>query len=44
VKWLIVFDLNGTIAGSKQPLSPEMAATLSRLLARIYPNLSEQIE
>jgi phosphomannomutase len=33
VKWLIVFDLDGTLAESKRPLSPEMAATLARLLA-----------
>ena len=33
MKWLIVFDLDGTLAESKRPLSAEMAATLSRLLA-----------
>ena len=33
MKWLIVFDLDGTLAESKRPLSPEMAATLARLLA-----------
>lgn len=33
MKWLIVFDLDGTLAESKRPLSAEMAATLARLLA-----------
>lgn len=33
MKWLIVFDLDGTLADSKRPLTPEMAATLARLLA-----------
>lgn len=33
MKWLIVFDLDGTLAESKRPLSAEMATTLSRLLA-----------
>ncbi|MFS0738947.1 HAD-IIB family hydrolase [Sphingomonas sp. 1P06PA] len=32
MKWLIVFDLDGTLAESKRPLSEEMAATLARLL------------
>ncbi|SHJ41101.1 hypothetical protein SAMN02745194_02504 [Roseomonas rosea] len=35
MKWLIVFDLDGTLADSKRPLSPEMAATLAPLLALI---------
>src|SRR3546814_5083569 len=33
MKWLIVFDLDGTLAESKRPLSAEMAMTLARLLA-----------
>ncbi|WP_440590911.1 hypothetical protein, partial [Pseudomonas canadensis] len=33
MKWLIVFDLDGTLAESKRPLSTEMAAMLARLLA-----------
>lgn len=33
MKWLIVFDLDGTLAESKRPLSAEMATTLARLLA-----------
>ncbi len=33
MKWLIAFDLDGTLAESKRPLSEEMAATLARLLA-----------
>jgi|TARA_R110000787_G_scaffold180076_1_gene292152 hypothetical protein len=33
MKWLIAFDLDGTLAESKRPLSQEMAATLARLLA-----------
>ena len=33
MKRLIAFDLDGTLAESKQPLSPEMAETLGRLLA-----------
>lgn len=33
MKWLIVFDLDGTLAESKRPLSTEMAALLARLLA-----------
>ena len=33
MKRLIVFDLDGTLAESKRPLSAEMATTLSRLLA-----------
>ena len=32
MKWLIVFDLDGTLAESKRPLSAEMAETLARLL------------
>jgi HAD superfamily hydrolase (TIGR01484 family) len=33
MKWLIAFDLDGTLAESKRPLSEDMAATLARLLA-----------
>lgn len=33
MKWLIVFDLDGTLAESKRPLSTEMAAMLAHLLA-----------
>ncbi|MBP2278558.1 hydroxymethylpyrimidine pyrophosphatase-like HAD family hydrolase [Sphingomonas sp. BE270] len=33
MKWLIVFDLDGTLAESKRPLSAEMGATFARLLA-----------
>ena len=33
MKWLIVFDLDGTLAESKRPLSAEMGATLARLLS-----------
>jgi phosphomannomutase len=33
LKWLIVFDLDGTLAESKRPLSADIAATLARLLA-----------
>lgn len=33
MKWLIVFDLDGTLAESKRPLSAEMATTLARLPA-----------
>jgi hydroxymethylpyrimidine pyrophosphatase-like HAD family hydrolase len=32
MKWLIAFDLDGTLAESKRPLSEDMAATLARLL------------
>src|SRR3546814_5699505 len=33
MKWMIAFDLDGTLAESKRPLSEDMAATLARLLA-----------
>src|SRR3546814_8914109 len=33
MKWMIAFDLVGTLAESKRPLSEYMAATLARLLA-----------
>ena len=33
MKWLIAFDLDGTLAESKRPLSEDMAAILARLLA-----------
>lgn len=33
MKWLFVFDLDGTLAESKRPVSAEMAALLARLLA-----------
>ena len=33
MKWLIVFDLDGTLAESTRPLSAEMAAMLGGLLA-----------
>lgn len=32
---LVAFDLDGTLAESKQPLSPEMGALVSRLLSRM---------
>jgi phosphomannomutase len=33
MKWLIVFDCDGTLAESKRPLFVEMAEMLARLLA-----------
>ena len=33
MKWLIVFDLDGTLAESKRPLSTDMVVLLARLLA-----------
>src|SRR3546814_12754063 len=33
MQWMIAFDLDGTLAESKRPLSEDMAATLARLLA-----------
>ena len=33
MKWMIAFDLDGTLAESKRPLSEDMAETLGRLLA-----------
>lgn len=40
MKWLIVFDLDGTRAESKRPLSAEMAAMLaqSRVFTEKYDN------
>ncbi|WP_218014888.1 MULTISPECIES: hypothetical protein [Acetobacterales] len=35
MKWLTVFDLDGTLGESEQPVSAEMAATLASLLAEI---------
>lgn len=33
MKWLVAFDLDGTLAESKQPLQPPMGDTLADLLA-----------
>ena len=33
MKWLVAFDLDGTLAESKRPLSEDMAAIIARLLA-----------
>src|SRR3546814_7229411 len=33
MKWMIAFDLDGTLAESNRPLSEDMAVTLARLLA-----------